>query len=96
METTGYCFLGLIADGTNPLATTQHHVLFRMIRYMASSITVGYAFSPNTAWVKKARISPPRLFITQNNLFRFATIKTERGTSYPFARTVSFGLSTTF
>jgi hypothetical protein len=62
----------------------------------ATSISVGYAFSSNTPWVKKARISPPRLFITENNLFRFATIKTERGINYPFARSFSFGLSTTF
>jgi hypothetical protein len=41
-------------------------------------------------------LSTPRIFITQNNAFRFATIKTERGTGYPFARSFSLGLSTTF
>jgi hypothetical protein len=62
----------------------------------ASSVTVGYAFPSNLPWVKKMRISTPRLFITQADVVRFATIKTERGTGYPFARSFNFGLSTTF
>jgi TonB-linked SusC/RagA family outer membrane protein len=62
----------------------------------ASSITVGYTFPTNLAWVRKMHLSTPRFFITQNNVFRFGTIKTERGTGYPFARSFSFGLSTTF
>jgi hypothetical protein len=62
----------------------------------ASSVTIGYAFPPNMAWVKKLRLSTPRLFITQNNVFRVGTIQVERGTGYPFARSFSFGLATTF
>jgi hypothetical protein len=62
----------------------------------ATSITVGYTFPSNLAWVKKMHLSTPRFFITQNNIFRFATIKTERGTGYPFTRSFNFGLSTTF
>src|SRR6187402_123789 len=62
----------------------------------ASSISVGYSFPSNLAWVKKLHLSTPRLSITQNNLIRFATIKTERGTGYPFSRSFSFNLSTTF
>lgn len=62
----------------------------------ASSITVGYTFPSNLAWVKRFRLSTPRLFITQNNVFRIGTIKVERGTGYPFARNFSLGLSTTF
>ena len=91
-------FKGLVADGTNGLQTT--YATSRFVQddnfLEASSITVGYAFSPNLAWVRKSRLSAPRLFITQNNLFRFATIETERGTAYPFSRSFSFGLSTTF
>jgi len=62
----------------------------------ASSITIGYSFPSNLGWVKKLHLSTPRLSITQNNLIRFATIKTERGTGYPFSRSFNFGLSTTF
>ncbi|WP_222536874.1 SusC/RagA family TonB-linked outer membrane protein [Pedobacter polysacchareus] len=61
-----------------------------------SSITVGYNFPATLSWVKASRLSAPRLMITQNNLARFATIKTERGTGYPFSRSFSFGLSTNF
>ena len=31
-----------------------------------------------------------------NDIFRCSTIKAERGTSYPFARTVSFSVNMTF
>ncbi|SMC87430.1 SusC/RagA family TonB-linked outer membrane protein [Pedobacter nyackensis] len=61
-----------------------------------TSMTVGYNFPSNLKWVKAARLSTPRIMITQNNFARFATIKTERGTGYPFARSFSFGLSTNF
>jgi TonB-linked SusC/RagA family outer membrane protein len=92
-------FKGLASDqGTNTLQAT--YATSRFVQddnfLEASSITVGYSFSPNLAWVRKSRLSAPRLFITQNNLFRFATIETERGIAYPFARSFNFGLSTTF
>lgn len=61
-----------------------------------SSLTVGYTFPANLKWVKAARLSTPRIMITQNNFARFATIRTERGTGYPFSRSFSFGLSTNF
>lgn len=61
-----------------------------------SSMTVGYNFPANLRWVKAAHLSTPRIMITQNNFARFATIKTERGTGYPFSRSFSFGLSTNF
>jgi hypothetical protein len=62
----------------------------------ASTITVGYNFPSNASWIRKAHLSTPRLFITQNDAFRLSTIQVERGTSYPFARNYSFGLSTSF
>ena len=92
-------FKSLVADGANnTLVATYATSRFVMDdNYLeASSITVGYSFPPNLPWVRKMRLSTPKFSITQNNLFRFATIKTERGTGYPFARSFSFGLSTTF
>jgi TonB-linked SusC/RagA family outer membrane protein len=62
----------------------------------ASSITVGYTFPTNLAWVRKMHLSTPRLYITQTNVLRWGTIKTERGTGYPFARAFNFGIATTF
>jgi hypothetical protein len=91
-------FKSLVKDGTNGLQQTN--VTSRFVQdnnYLeATSITVGYTFPTNLAWVKKMRLSTPKFFITQNNIFRLATIKTERGTGYPFTRSFSFGLSTTF
>ena len=91
-------FKSLVKDGTSTLQQTKSTSRFMQDNnYLeATSITIGYTFPTNLAWVKKLRLSTPRFFITQNNVFRFANIKTERGTSYPFARSFSFGLSTTF
>ena len=91
-------FKSLVADGTNTLQTTK--VTSRFVQdnnfLEAASITLGYTFPSNLAWVRKLKLSTPKIFITQNSAFRFATIKTERGTGYPFARSFNFGLSTTF
>jgi TonB-linked SusC/RagA family outer membrane protein len=91
-------FKALVANGTNGLQTTNSTTRFvQNDNFLeASSVTLAYSFSPDLWWVRRLRLSTPRLSITQNNAFRFATIKTERGTGYPFARTYSLGLSTTF
>ena len=92
-------FKSLVKDGSSSslLLTNATSRFVQDDDYLqASSISVGYTFPSNLAWVRKMKLSTPRLFITQNNVFRFGTIKTERGTNYPFARTFNFGLSTTF
>jgi len=92
-------FKSLVKDGISG-SSQQTNVTSRFVQdnnYLeASSITAGYTFPSNLAWVKKMHISTPRFFVTFNDLFRFATIKTERGTGYPFAWKYNFGLSTTF
>jgi TonB-linked SusC/RagA family outer membrane protein len=88
-------YKSLVASGGQQTNSTSRFVQDN--NYLeASSITVGYAFPSNLAWVKKAHLSTPKLFITLADLFRFGTIKTERGTGYPFAWKFNFGLSTTF
>jgi TonB-linked SusC/RagA family outer membrane protein len=88
-------FKSLVASGGQQTNSTSRFVQDN--NYLeASSITVGYTFPSNLAWVKKAHLSTPRLFITQANVLRWATIKTERGTGYPYSRTFNFGLSSTF
>jgi hypothetical protein len=91
-------FKSLVANGTGGFQITNATSRFvQDNNYLeASSIGVGYSFPPNLNWVRKLHLSAPRLMITQANLFRFATIKTERGTGYPFAWTFNFGLSTSF
>jgi len=91
-------YKSLVANGTNGLQLTNATSRFvQDNNYLdASSITVGYTFPSNLEWVRKMRLSTPKIFITQANVFRIATIKTERGTSYPFSRSFNFGISTTF
>lgn len=91
-------FKALVANGASGLQQTN--VTSRFVQkdnfLELASLTVGYNVPANLRWVRKARLSAPRLMITQNNLVRFGTIKNERGTGYPFSRSLSFGLSTNF
>lgn len=91
-------FKALVANGQNGLQQTNATSRFVQKNNFLelASLTVGYNFPSNARWIKAARLSAPRIMITQNNLLRFGTIKTERGTSYPFSRSFSFGLSTNF
>lgn len=57
------------------------------------SFQIGYEFDPQLAG--KLGISGMRINAYMNNIFRLSTIKEERGTSYPFARSVSLALSFT-
>ena len=59
-----------------------------------SALTLSYDF--NTDWLKKIRLKMLRLELSTNDLFRASTVKLERGTSYPFARTFNFSLRATF
>ena len=45
---------------------------------------------------KKIRLKMLRLELSTNDLFRASTVRLERGTSYPFARTFNFSLRATF
>ena len=57
------------------------------------SLRVGYEFKPEIA--RKVGVSSLRLNAYMNDIFRISSIKQERGTSYPFSRSVSFNLSLT-
>lgn len=58
------------------------------------SVRVGYEF--NTSRMQRSPFKSLRLNAYMNNVFRIGTIKTERGLDYPFARSVSLSLSTSF
>ncbi|MCF0175787.1 MAG: SusC/RagA family TonB-linked outer membrane protein [Bacteroidales bacterium] len=60
-----------------------------------STINIGYDFY-KVAWLSKAGIDRLKLSIYANNLCRLSSIKVERGTSYPFARNLSFAVNVTF
>lgn len=57
------------------------------------SFQIGYEFEPDFA--KKMGISGLRINAYMNDIFRISNIKEERGTDYPFARSVSLALSFT-
>ena len=57
------------------------------------SLQVGYEFEPQVA--RSLGLSGLRVNAYMNDIFRISSIKQERGTSYPFARSFSFALSLT-
>lgn len=59
-----------------------------------SSISISYDF--NRKWLAPFGLERLRAFAYMNDVTKFSTIGIERGTTYPFARTMSFKLSATF
>lgn len=59
-----------------------------------TSASLLYRFDPNK--IKKYRLRSLNLGFYMNDLFRISSIQTERGLDYPFARTFSFSLQTSF
>lgn len=47
-------------------------------------------------WLKRAKIERMRVTLYMNDVFHLSTIKTERGLNYPYARTYSLSVTTTF
>ncbi len=60
-----------------------------------TSLNVGYDFR-NCEFLKRSRIERLKLSFYMNDVFRASTVKIERGTDYPFARSFSFQLQATF
>ena len=60
-----------------------------------SSINIGYRTS-NAAWLKYIGATSISFNAYMNDIFRFSTIKEERGTSYPFERSVTFSMGINF
>ncbi|ERJ57616.1 SusC/RagA family TonB-linked outer membrane protein [Sphingobacterium paucimobilis] len=56
-----------------------------------SSINVNYDVTGK--WIDRYKIQRLQLNFSTNDLFKLSTVKMERGTGYPFARTFNFGLS---
>ena len=58
------------------------------------SVYVGYEFYEG--WIKKIGLSNLKIQDSMRDVFRASTIKSERGTLYPFARSLELGLSFNF
>ncbi|WP_182961172.1 SusC/RagA family TonB-linked outer membrane protein [Pedobacter gandavensis] len=59
------------------------------------SISMGYTFTDNH-WLKNMGLRTLNLSGYTNDIFRFSTVKRERGIDYPFARSVSLSLRASF
>ena len=62
--------------------------------FTLESVYVGYEFYDG--WIKKLNLSSLKLQISMRDVFRASTIRSERGISYPFARSIEAGLSFNF
>lgn len=60
-----------------------------------TSLNIGYDFR-NCKFMKSGVIERLKLSFYMNDVFRASTVKIERGTAYPFARSFSFQLQATF
>ena len=60
-----------------------------------STLNFGYDFY-KMKWVHKLGMERLKMTFYMDELFRFNTVKVERGTSYPFARNFSFAVQATF
>ncbi len=60
-----------------------------------SSLNIGYEFA-RTSFIKHLGLERLKLSFIASDLLRLSTIKIERGTSYPYARTFSFSANLTF
>ena len=60
-----------------------------------SSLNIGYDFK-NNSFLKKIKLEQLKMSFYMNDVFRASTVKTERGLTYPFARSYSFSIQTTF
>lgn len=61
-----------------------------------NSATLGYDFNNDYKWMKQAGLSMIRLEVGMNDLFRWSTVKAERGLNYPYARKVNFSVKISF
>lgn len=63
--------------------------------FQCTSINVGYR-TANAEWLKYIGASAFSCTAYMNDIFRISSIKEERGTSYPFERSVSFSIGLNF
>jgi len=60
-----------------------------------SSVNIGYDFS-RFAVVKKLKLQRLQTMLNFNDVQQFSTVRTERGTAYPFARYGTFTIMANF
>ncbi|WP_164108712.1 MULTISPECIES: SusC/RagA family TonB-linked outer membrane protein [Sphingobacterium] len=81
-----------IDDTTPPYQTTRLVQKNDFLRLQ----TLTFSYELPRERIERMKIERAKIMVTANDLFRFSTVKMERGTSYPFAQTVSLALNLTF
>lgn len=87
-----YRNIGSFVANTYPMTSRY---LQRENTISGESLSVGYDFTGQT-WLQHFYLKSMSLRMNMNDIFRSSTVLAERGTSYPFARTVSFSLNVSF
>lgn len=81
-----------IDDRTSPYQTTR--LVFDNDLFSLSSVSLSYELPREIS--QEIYADRVRLMLSTTDVFRLSTIKQERGTSYPFARTFNLSLNVTF
>ena len=81
-------------DDTSPTNMSSRFVA-KENTLQCNSINIGYRTS-NAAWLKYIGATSVSFNAYMNDIFRLSTIKEERGTSYPFERSVTFSMGLNF
>ena len=82
-------------NSSEPFTRPTSRFVQDLTELQMTSLNIGYDFR-NCGFMKSGAIERLKLQFYANDLFRLSTVKTERGTEYPYARTYSFTLQATF
>lgn len=85
-------FKSISLSSTTPMSS---RFVQRNNQLVGESIRLGWQFQQEE-WVRKLKMQQLRFNVYVNDIFRLATTKDEKGTSYPFTRTVSFSINASF
>lgn len=80
---------------SNPLTRPTTRFVQDLNELQMTSLNIGYDFR-NLGFMKRGFIEQLKVQFYANDLFRASTVKTERGTEYPYARNFSFSVQATF
>lgn len=78
---------------TTTYPTTRFVEKYNVLEFASLSCYYDFKY---VSWLRKLRMERLKVSFYMNDLFHVSTVKTERGLSYPYARTFSLSLSATF
>lgn len=81
-----------ISDTSTPYQTSR--LVFDNNLFALQSVSLSYEFPLNIS--RKLYMERLKVLLSTSDLFRLSSVKQERGTAYPFARTFNIGLNVTF